>query len=38
MDRFGISGTVRVSMCFYNTREEIDMLGTGIDKVIKMFP
>jgi cysteine desulfurase/selenocysteine lyase len=37
MDRFGISGTVRASMCFYNTREEIDMLGTGIDKVIKMF-
>ncbi len=37
MTRFGISGTVRASMCFYNTREEIDMLGTGIDKVIKMF-
>jgi cysteine desulfurase/selenocysteine lyase len=37
MDRFGISGTVRASMCFYNTREEIDMLGIGIDKVIKMF-
>lgn len=37
MDRFGISGTVRASMCFYNTREEIDLLRTGIDKVIKMF-
>lgn len=37
MDRFGIEGTVRVSMCFYNTREEIDTLGTGIEKVISMF-
>jgi cysteine desulfurase/selenocysteine lyase len=37
MDRFGIDGTVRVSMCFYNTLEEIDLLGTGIEKVISMF-
>jgi len=37
MDRFGIEGTVRVSMCFYNTIEEIDILGTGIEKVISMF-
>ncbi|HBC79715.1 MAG TPA: cysteine desulfurase CsdA [Bacteroidales bacterium] len=37
MDRFGIEGTVRVSMCFYNTTEEIDTLGTGIEKVISMF-
>ena len=37
MDRFGISGTVRASMCFYNTTEEIDLLGTGIEKVISMF-
>ena len=37
MDRFGIEGTVRVSMCFYNTIEEIDVLGTGIEKVINMF-
>jgi cysteine desulfurase / selenocysteine lyase len=37
MDRFGIEGTVRVSMCFYNTTEEIDILGTGIEKVISMF-
>lgn len=37
MDRMGIDGTVRASMCFYNTREEIDALGTGIEKVIKMF-
>ena len=37
MDRFGISGTVRVSMCFYNTKEEIDVLATGIEKVKSMF-
>jgi len=37
MTRFGIEGTVRVSMCFYNTTEEIDVLGTGIEKVISMF-
>ncbi len=37
MDRFGIEGTVRASMCFYNTFEEIDILGTGIEKVISMF-
>jgi cysteine desulfurase/selenocysteine lyase len=37
MQRFGIDGTVRASMCFYNTIEEIDALGTGIEEVIKMF-
>jgi cysteine desulfurase/selenocysteine lyase len=37
MDRFGIDGTVRASLCFYNTKEEIDALGTGIEKVIDMF-
>ena len=37
MDRFGISGTVRVSICFYNTKEEIDVLAAGIEKVKSMF-
>jgi cysteine desulfurase/selenocysteine lyase len=37
MDRMGVDGTVRASMCFYNTREEIEALGMGIEKVIKMF-
>jgi cysteine desulfurase/selenocysteine lyase len=37
MDYFGISGTIRVSMVFYNTREEIDRLYEGLLKVIKMF-
>jgi cysteine desulfurase/selenocysteine lyase len=37
MDRFGIDGTIRASMCFYNTREEIDIMTEGIVKVIEMF-
>ena len=37
MDRFGIDGTVRASLCFYNTLEEIDSLADGIEKVKKMF-
>lgn len=37
MDRFGIDGTVRASLCFYNTKEEIDVLADGIERVKKMF-
>jgi cysteine desulfurase / selenocysteine lyase len=37
MDRFGIGGSIRASLCFYNTKEEIDILGEGIEKVISMF-
>jgi cysteine desulfurase / selenocysteine lyase len=37
MDRFGIDGTIRASMCFYNTKEEVDILAEGIGKVIEMF-
>jgi len=37
IDSFGIPGTVRASFCFYNTKEEIDILAEGIKKVIKMF-
>jgi cysteine desulfurase/selenocysteine lyase len=37
MDRYGIEGTVRASLCFYNTKEEIDLLAAGIEKVISMF-
>ena len=37
MDRYGVPGTVRASFCFYNTKEEIDILGTGIEKVKSMF-
>ncbi len=28
MARYGITGTVRASLCFYNTKEEIDSLGS----------
>ncbi len=37
MDRFGIRGTIRASLAFYNTREEIDRLCQAIGKVIQMF-
>jgi cysteine desulfurase/selenocysteine lyase len=37
MDRYGIDGTVRASLCFYNTKEEIDVLANGIEKVKTMF-
>ena len=37
MDRFGIEGTIRASMCFYNTKEEVDIFIDGIRKVIEMF-
>ena len=37
MARYGIDGTIRASICFYNTKEEIDSLVTGIKKVISMF-
>ena len=37
MDRYGIDGTIRASLCFYNTNDEIDTLAVGIEKVISMF-
>jgi cysteine desulfurase/selenocysteine lyase len=37
MDYYGISGTIRASMVFYNTKEEIDRLYEGLLKVQKMF-
>jgi cysteine desulfurase/selenocysteine lyase len=37
MERYGIDGTVRASICFYNTMEEIDALAVGIEKVKSMF-
>jgi cysteine desulfurase / selenocysteine lyase len=37
MDCFGISGTVRASFAVYNTKEEIDELIKGLQKVIKML-
>lgn len=37
MDRMGIQGTVRASFAMYNTKEEIDILAAGIERVSKMF-
>jgi cysteine desulfurase/selenocysteine lyase len=37
MQRLGIEGTVRASFGLYNTKEEIDILVKGIDRVRKMF-
>ena len=37
MERFGIPGTVRASFALYNTKEEIDKLVAGIQRVVKMF-
>ncbi len=37
MDRFGVSGTTRASLAFYNTREDIDALVAGIQKVKEVF-
>jgi cysteine desulfurase/selenocysteine lyase len=34
MDRFGIEGTVRASFAIYNTREEVDQLVEGLERVI----
>ena len=37
MQRLGIQGTVRASFGLYNTKEEIDMLVKGIERVAAMF-
>lgn len=37
MQRLGIEGTVRASFGLYNTREEIDVLVAGIERVSRMF-
>ena len=37
MQRLGIEGTVRASFALYNTKEEIDVLIAGIERVRKMF-
>lgn len=37
MHRLGVDGTVRASFGLYNTRAEIDMLASSIERVCKMF-
>jgi cysteine desulfurase/selenocysteine lyase len=37
MQRFGVPATARASFAFYNTKEEIDALVRGIEKVREVF-
>jgi len=37
MDHFGIEGTIRASLVFYNTMEEVDALDEGIQKTMEML-
>jgi cysteine desulfurase/selenocysteine lyase len=37
MDRFGLPATARASMAVYNTRDEIDVLVRGLDRVRELF-
>jgi len=37
MDRYQVPATTRASFAFYNTREEIDRLVTGLQKIREMF-
>ncbi len=37
MQRFGVPATVRASLAFYNTREEVDALVRAIHKAMKVF-
>jgi cysteine desulfurase/selenocysteine lyase len=37
MECFGIPGTVRASFAMYNTKEEVDELVQGLEKVIKLL-
>jgi len=37
MDHFGIEGTIRASLVFYNTMEEVDSLAEGIQKTMEML-
>jgi cysteine desulfurase/selenocysteine lyase len=38
MERFGVPATVRASMALYNTREDVDQLVQGLQRVREMFP
>jgi cysteine desulfurase/selenocysteine lyase len=37
MKRFGVPGTARASLAFYNTTEELDALAKGLRKIKKLF-
>ena len=37
MDRYGITGTVRASLACYTTKEDIDALVAGLNKVLPLL-
>ena len=37
MDFYNIPGTVRASFSFYNTKEEIDILVSGVKRTVSML-
>ena len=37
MERFGVTGTARASFGVYNTREEVDRLVAGLQRVREIF-
>jgi cysteine desulfurase/selenocysteine lyase len=37
MTRFGLPATVRASLAFYNSREDIDALAEGVKRVFEVF-
>ena len=37
MQRLGLPATTRASLAFYNTRDEIDALGAGIERAVEML-
>jgi cysteine desulfurase/selenocysteine lyase len=37
MDRLGIPGTIRASLAFYNTKEELDYFAKSLRRAISML-
>lgn len=37
MERFGIEGTVRASFAVYNTKEEVDQLVKGVERIVNLM-
>lgn len=37
MDFYGIPGTIRASFAFYNTKEEVDLMISALDRIIPML-
>lgn len=37
MEFFDVPATARVSLAFYNTKEEVDKLAAAVQKVIDVF-